>query len=118
YPSRIGTDDWIPERTGQQISDAIVAQLRPGAIISLHDGPYDTVAGAGTVEALGLLIDAARERGYCFGKVDHDGGVVADRHVPTDTPIPTVTNPVPYHELLFGGGLPPDPFVIVEPWRP
>lgn len=118
YPNRIGTDDWIPERTGQQISDAIVAQLRPGAIISLHDGPYDTVAGAATVEALALLIDAARERGYCFGKVDRHGAVVADRHVPTDAPIPTVTDPVPYHELLIGGGEPPAPYVIVEPWRP
>jgi len=118
FPDRIGTDDWLPERTPQEIADAIVAQLRPGAIISLHDGPYDTVAGAATVEALGLIIDAARERGYCFGKVDRHGGVVADRHVPTGASIPMVINPVPYHELLFGGGLPPEPFVIVEPWRP
>lgn len=115
YLTRIGTDDWIPQRTPEEISDAIVEQLYPGAIISLHDGPFDTVAGPSVVEGLALLIDAARDAGYCFGKVDHHGGVVADRHVPSDEPVPTVTNPVPYHELLFGGGLPPEPYVIVPP---
>ncbi|GAA3664731.1 hypothetical protein GCM10022224_031140 [Nonomuraea antimicrobica] len=113
YMTRIGTDDWVPERTPQQISDAIVEQLYPGAIISLHDGPYDSPAGPGTNGGLALLIDAARERGYCFGTVDHHGGVVADRLIPTKQPIPVVKNPVPYAPLIFPGE-PPEPYVILD----
>lgn len=113
YMTRIGTDDWVPERTPQQISDAIVEQLYPGAIISLHDGPYDTPAGPGTNGGLALLIDAARELGYCFGTVDIHGGVVADRLVPTGDPIPVVENPVPYAPLVFPGE-PPEPYVILD----
>jgi peptidoglycan/xylan/chitin deacetylase (PgdA/CDA1 family) len=112
YMTRIGTDDWVPERTPQQISDAIVAQLRPGAIISLHDGPYDTPAGPGTNGGLALLIDAARELGYCFGTVDIHGDVVADRLIPTGEPIPVVENAVPYAPLVFPGE-PPEPYVIL-----
>ncbi|PZG20698.1 hypothetical protein C1J01_08470 [Nonomuraea aridisoli] len=113
YMTRIGTDDWVPERTPQQISDALVAQLRPGAIISLHDGPYDTPAGPGTNGALALLIDAARELGYCFGTVDRHGDVVADRLIPSNLPIPVVENPVPYAPLVFPGE-PPEPYVILD----
>ncbi|SDU64716.1 polysaccharide deacetylase family protein [Jiangella alkaliphila] len=113
YMTRIGTDDWVPERTAQQISDAIVAQLRSGAIISLHDGPYDTPAGTGTNGGLALLIDAARELGYCFGTVDASGEVVADRLIPTGDPIPVVVNPVPYAPLVFPGE-PPEPYVILS----
>ncbi|MEV4173831.1 polysaccharide deacetylase family protein [Nonomuraea sp. NPDC049709] len=113
YMTRIGTDDWVPDRTPQEISDAIVEQLHPGAIISLHDGPYDTPAGRGTNGGLALLIDAARERGYCFGTVDHHGDVVADRLIPTDQPIPVVENPVPYAPLIFPGE-PPHPYVILD----
>ncbi|SDM05511.1 polysaccharide deacetylase family protein [Nonomuraea jiangxiensis] len=113
YMTRIGTDDWVPERTAQEISDAIVEQLYPGAIISLHDGPYDSPAGPGTNGGLALLIDAARERGYCFGTVDRHGDVVADRLVPTKRPIPVVENPVPYAPLIFPGE-PPEPYVILD----
>ncbi|GLW10042.1 hypothetical protein Misp01_51710 [Microtetraspora sp. NBRC 13810] len=113
YMTRIGTDDWLPERTPQEISDAIVEQLHPGAIISLHDGPYDTSAGPGTNGGLALLIDAARERGYCFGTVDRHGDVVADRLIPTAQPIPVVRNPVPYAPLVSAGE-PPQPYVILD----
>ncbi|TDD48231.1 polysaccharide deacetylase family protein [Nonomuraea terrae] len=113
YMTRIGTDDWVPERTARQISDALVAQLHPGAIISLHDGPYDTPAGPGTNGALALLIDAARELGYCFGTVDRHGDVVADRLIPANQPIPVVENPVPYAPLVFPGE-PPEPYVILD----
>jgi uncharacterized repeat protein (TIGR01451 family) len=102
FLDRIGTDDWIPERTAAEIRDAIVEQLEPGAIVALHDGPGDTPAGAATVEALGQIIDAARARGYCFGVVDHTGEVVADRYVSSDLAIPRIVNPVPYHRLVFG----------------
>jgi uncharacterized repeat protein (TIGR01451 family) len=111
FLDRIGTDDWIPERTAAQIRDAIVEQLEPGAIVALHDGPGDTSAGAATVEALGQIIDAARARGYCFGVVDHTGEVIADRYVSSELPIPQVVNPVPYHELVFG-----TPEQIQGPW--
>lgn len=116
FLDRIGTDDWIPERTAAQIRDAILEQLEPGAIVALHDGPVDTSAGAATVEALAQIIDGARARGYCFGVVDHTGDVVADRYVSSGEPIPQIVNPVPYHPLVFGT---PDqiqgPWVIVEP---
>jgi peptidoglycan/xylan/chitin deacetylase (PgdA/CDA1 family) len=102
FLSRIGTDDWIPERTAAQIRDAILAQLRPGAIVALHDGPVDTPAGAATVEALGQIIDGARSRGYCFGVVDRSGAVVADRYVSSGRPIPGIVDAVPYHRLVFG----------------
>jgi uncharacterized repeat protein (TIGR01451 family) len=102
FLNRIGTDDWIPERTAAEIRDDILEQLRPGAIIALHDGPADTPAGAATVAALGQIIDAARARGYCFGVVDHTGQVVASRYVSSGRPIPSIVNPVPYHRLVFG----------------
>jgi hypothetical protein len=68
--------------------DDIVAQLTPGVIIGLHDGPIDTPAGAATVQAVGQIIDRARELGYCFGVVDRSGHVVADRYVSSGRPIP------------------------------
>jgi len=102
FLNRIGTDDWIPERTAAEIRDDILEQLRPGVIAALHDGPVDTPAGAATVDALGQIIDAARERGYCFGVVDHTGEVVADRYVSSGRPLPRIVSPVPYHRLVFG----------------
>jgi uncharacterized repeat protein (TIGR01451 family) len=102
FLNRIGTDDWIPERTAAEIRDDILEQLEPGVIVALHDGPADTPAGAATLAALGPIIDAARDRGYCFGVVDHTGGVVADRYVSSDRPLPRIVNPVPYHRLVFG----------------
>ena len=77
----VQTDDWDPARTADEIRDAIVGQLAPGAVILLHDGPVDTPAGAATVQALGQIIDIARSRGYCFGVTDHTGEVVASRYV-------------------------------------
>jgi peptidoglycan/xylan/chitin deacetylase (PgdA/CDA1 family) len=96
-------EDWLPEKLATAIADDIIAQLRPGAMLGLHDGPIDTTAGAATVEAVGLIIDRARALGYCFGLVDRFGQVVADRYVPSRRPIPSITNPVPYHlPLAFG----------------
>ena len=53
----------------------IVAQLHPGVIIGMHDGPIDTPAGAATIEAVGRIIDTARALGYCFGVVSPSGQV-------------------------------------------
>jgi uncharacterized repeat protein (TIGR01451 family) len=109
----VQTDDWEPARTGTEIAEAIVPQLAPGSQILLHDGPNDTPAGAGSVEALGLIIDAARERGFCFGVTDHTGEVAASRYVSSGREIPEIVNPVPYNRLVRPG-TPPPPFVFAE----
>ena len=99
----------------REIRDTIVDGLEPGVMIILHDGPIDTPAGAAVIEALPQIIDAARQRGYCFGVVDSQSRVVAARHVSTERRIPSITRPVPYLPLLFADGLtPPDPYVIVN----
>jgi uncharacterized repeat protein (TIGR01451 family) len=107
------TNDWDPARSAAQIRDAIAAQLAPGAVILLHDGPIDTPAGAGSVEALEQLIDIARSRGFCFGVTDETGEVVASRYVASDRPIPPIVNPVPYNKLVRPG-TPPEPFVFTD----
>jgi hypothetical protein len=112
FLNRIDAEDWLPDRTAAAIRDDIIAQLTPGVIIGLHDGPIDTPAGAATVEAVGQIIDRARELGYCFGVVNRSGHVVADRYVSSGLPIPQVTNPVPYHLPLTFGTVDRIP----EPW--
>jgi peptidoglycan/xylan/chitin deacetylase (PgdA/CDA1 family) len=103
FLNRIDAEDWLPEKSAAAIRDDILAQLHPGVIIGLHDGPIDTTAGAATVEAVGQIIDRARELGYCFGVVDATGQVIADRYVSSGAPIPQIVNPVPYHlPLAFG----------------
>ena len=79
----------------------------------LHDGPNDTPAGAGSVQALGQIIDIARANGFCFGVTDHTGEVVASRYVSSDRRIPEIVNPVPYNALVRPG-TPPEPYVLVE----
>jgi peptidoglycan/xylan/chitin deacetylase (PgdA/CDA1 family) len=103
FLNRINGEDWLPDKGAAAIRDDIVAQLRPGVIIGMHDGPIDTPAGAATVQATAEVIDQARARGYCFGVVDSSGQVVADRYVSSGEPVPPVTAPVPYHlPLAFG----------------
>jgi uncharacterized repeat protein (TIGR01451 family) len=109
----VQTDDWEPARTGAEIRDAIVEQLVPGAVVLLHDGPNDTPAGAGSVEALGQIIDLARSRGFCFGVTDQTGEVVASRYVSSGRRIPAIVNPVPYNALVRPG-TPPEPYVFVQ----
>jgi peptidoglycan/xylan/chitin deacetylase (PgdA/CDA1 family) len=115
--ARIETTDYDPANTLAMTRDAIVNQLRPGAIILLHDGPIDTPAGLNSSDASAQIIDAARARGFCMGTLDHKGNVVATRYVPQTTPIPAVTNPVPYVPLAYPG-TPPSPWVTVpQPLR-
>ena len=109
----VQTDDWDPAVTGAEIRDAIVAQLVPGSVVLLHDGPNDTPAGAGSVEALGQIIDIARSRGFCFGVTDHTGEVVASRYVASRNRIPQIVNPVPYNTLVRPG-TPPEPYVFAQ----
>jgi uncharacterized repeat protein (TIGR01451 family) len=114
---RIETTDYEPTNTAAQSRDAILSQLRPGAIILLHDGPIDTPAGQASTDAAAMIIDAARAQGYCFGVQDRAGNVVADRYVPSANPIPQIQNPVPYVPLVRPG-TPPSPWVTVpQPLR-
>jgi uncharacterized repeat protein (TIGR01451 family) len=109
----VQTDDWDPAMSGAAIRDAIVAQLVPGSVVLLHDGPNDTPAGAGSVEALGQIIDVARARGFCFGVTDRTGEVVASRYVASRNRIPQIVNPVPYNTLVRPG-IPPEPYVFAK----
>lgn len=108
--------DWLPTTTAAQIRDTIVSGLRPGGVVLMHDGPIDSPVGAAVIEALPQIIDAARQRGYCFGVLDRESRVVAERHVPTHRRIPSVVNPVPYLPLIpeAAGLTPPRPYVFVD----
>ncbi len=109
----VQTSDWDPAVSAAQIRDDIVEDLEPGSVVLLHDGPNDTPAGAGSVEALGQIIDIARSRGFCFGVTDETGEVVASRYVSSDRRIPGIVNPVPYNALVRPG-TPPEPHVFVQ----
>ena len=56
----LGGEDWVPERTAQMRHDAIMANVKNGDIILLHDFEGND----STVEALRTLIPALRERGF------------------------------------------------------
>ena len=112
-----GTLDFDPVRTAAQIRDAMVAALRPGRGLLLHDGPIDTPAGQATVEAIAQIIDEAQARGYCFGTLDETGRVVAGRYIDTGLPIPQIVNPVPYIPPAYAGTPPSPYFVVPQPLR-
>ena len=116
FLTRIETgNDYEPTTTTEQIVNSIVGQLHPGGIIGLHDGPIDTPAGRATTDAVPQIIDAARERGYCFGVVDRTGQVIADRYVTSNRRIPQIAAPVPFN-FMERPGTPPDPwFVAPDP---
>src|SRR4029078_11006665 len=48
----------------QQVADAVLAQVRPGSIILMHNGKVSTLP------ALPTIIRALRSRGYAFATVD------------------------------------------------
>jgi peptidoglycan/xylan/chitin deacetylase (PgdA/CDA1 family) len=60
--------DWKKDAEG--ITEATLRELKPGAIILLHDGrevrPSDEIDRSPTVSALPAIIAGARERGYIF----------------------------------------------------
>lgn len=112
----IDAEDWLPDRPAEQLRADVAAGIADGRRnIFLHDGPIDTVAGPELMEALPLIIDDIRAAGLCFGTFDSTGAIVADRYVSSGEPIPSVRNAVPYLPLLFGGGLPPEPYEIITP---
>jgi peptidoglycan/xylan/chitin deacetylase (PgdA/CDA1 family) len=58
----VDPDDWKEPGTATIVA-RVLAQVRPGAVILLHDGGGDRNQ---TVAAVGTIIDALRARGYTF----------------------------------------------------
>ena len=114
------TDDSDAATTPEQIRDAVLARLAPGAILLLHDGNVDTPAGRSVVAALPEIIQGVHDRGYRFGTIGADGAVLPAAPLRScGEPIPPIVGPVPYLPLVekFRGDPPqnpPDPYVIVE----
>jgi peptidoglycan/xylan/chitin deacetylase (PgdA/CDA1 family) len=55
--------DWVSARTAQQVTSTVMAQVKPGSIILLHDGGGDA---AHTIKALPAIIRGIRRRGLHF----------------------------------------------------
>ncbi len=53
----IGAEDWLPEVTAEERAEKILAQIKDGAVILLHDMSGNTP----TVEALDIIIPALKE---------------------------------------------------------
>ncbi|MGK5692013.1 polysaccharide deacetylase family protein [Streptomyces sp. URMC 128] len=62
----VAPDDWALRRAGAIARD-VLADVRPGSVILLHDGGGDRTP---TVESLPLIIEGLLERGYEFVRVD------------------------------------------------
>ena len=58
----VGCEDWVPERTAQERYDAIMATVKDGDILLLHD----FTGNEPTVEALKMLIPELKKQGYTF----------------------------------------------------
>ncbi|SEO28000.1 polysaccharide deacetylase family protein [Propionispora vibrioides] len=57
----VDPQDWNRPPT-QEVIDKVLKEVKPGSIILLHDGQYPLP----TPQALGVIIDRLRERGYEF----------------------------------------------------
>lgn len=64
--------DWDLATSPKMITQTVLAELHPGAIVILHDGRDTHVhySRANIIAALPGLIDAIRQRGYSFVTVD------------------------------------------------
>lgn len=58
----VDPEDWKKGQTGKSIATAVLADVEPGSIILLHDGPSSQDRSA-TIEALPLIMSGLRERG-------------------------------------------------------
>ncbi len=58
----IDSQDWA-SKDAKAISNAVVSEVAPGAVVLLHDGPNDRAA---TVAALSTIVEEAKARGYRF----------------------------------------------------
>lgn len=65
----IAPPDWDPRSTAAFIATFVLQQVRPGAIVGLHDGapPNGSEAGTSrqpTVDAVAIIVPRLRERGF------------------------------------------------------
>ena len=58
----VGCEDWVPEKSAQQRYESVMAQVKDGDILLLHDFPGND----NTVEALRKLIPELKKQGYEF----------------------------------------------------
>ncbi len=68
----VDTHDW-QGKTAQVISENVLANVKPGAVILMHDGIFSK---SHTAEALDIIIPALQSEGYTFVTV---GELIADR---------------------------------------
>ena len=64
--------DWKKDAAG--IVEATLKELKPGAVILLHDGretrPVADIDRSPTVQALPAIIEGARQQGYAFAPLE------------------------------------------------
>ncbi|MHB1135455.1 MAG: polysaccharide deacetylase family protein [Coriobacteriia bacterium] len=63
----VDPQDWRKGQTSEEIAGSVVASVRPGGIVVLHDGGGDRSA---TIAALPVIIDRLRDAGYEFVTLD------------------------------------------------
>ncbi|ULH14438.1 hypothetical protein MF271_10360 [Deinococcus sp. KNUC1210] len=63
----IEAHDWHPDFTPRQVQQRVMTQLRPGAIIVMHDAGQ---GAANCVAALPGLLEALRGQGYELKRLD------------------------------------------------
>jgi peptidoglycan/xylan/chitin deacetylase (PgdA/CDA1 family) len=69
----IDPQDWRTGTTSATITSRVLANLRPAAVILLHDCSANAPQ---TIAALPGMITEIRDRGYCFAPLDADGRLV------------------------------------------
>jgi peptidoglycan/xylan/chitin deacetylase (PgdA/CDA1 family) len=68
----VDPQDWRGDMTAEAVADNVIKSARPGGIVVLHDGGGDQSV---TIEALPLIIDGLRARGFTFVTLDELGSV-------------------------------------------
>ena len=56
----IGSNDWMPETTAEQITEGVLSQAVDGAMMLLHDGKFN----APTAEAVKTIVPELQKRGF------------------------------------------------------
>ncbi len=95
----VDPQNWSPGRSADTIRQLVLASLRAGSVVLLHDG----VANSGsTLAAVPGIVSGARAQGFCFGTLGPGGGVrpprpaarVQDARVTEPKPEETTSVPV------------------------
>lgn len=68
----VDPQDWRDNSTSTQLARSVIAAVRPGSVVILHDGGGDQSA---TIAALPAIIDGIRARGLQFVTLDEMSGV-------------------------------------------